>query len=62
MLSTVETEAPVVVQVTVVVVLVQLYHVEPAATSLILMVLPTTGAELSVKVTESIVVGVLFKT
>ena len=49
-------------QVTAVVTFEQVYQVEPAATSLILIVLPATGAELSVKVTESMVVGVLFKT
>ena len=46
-------------QVTAVPALVQVYQVLPAATSLILIVLPATGAESSVKVTESILVGVM---
>ena len=61
-MSAVETGAPVVVQVTAVVTFEQVYQVEPAATSLILIKLPATGTELSVKVTESMVVGALFKT
>jgi hypothetical protein len=50
-----------VVQVTAVVTFEQVYQVEPAATSLILIVLPATGIESSVNVIESMVVGVLFK-
>ena len=61
-LSTELTDAPSVeplLQVTVVPEFVQVYQVVPALTSLILIELPPTGATFSVKVSESMVPGLV---